>query len=487
MVANIINKSDQSVTSDKNILCVSEMKLLDNKKETHICIGNLYTFAILQIISFMPGKITRISLIQPQKFPFFYGYVIAAIGTMGILASLPGQTVGVSTFTDPVKDAMGLNRDQISFAYMLGTFLSSLFLGLAGKWFDKFGARRVAVCATLGLTFSLVLCSRADIINNALKGLLGAESFLLPLSVMVVLFFMLRFSGQGVLTLASRNMIMKWFDNLRGRVNAFSSVVISLGFSASPVWINALINKYGWQNSWLIMALGILLFSGVVFIFFRDNPEEFNLLPDGISPQKQKENIPSVTRRQFTLAEARKTRAFWAYSFTIAFYGFFVTGMTFHVISIFAKAGYTAEKAVGIFIPISIISVAVSLLSNFLSDWIKLKTLLFMMIGSCVLASLGIVFLSNEGGVYLLIAGTGAMAGLYFVLSAVAWPRFYGRKHLGAISGKTMSMIVMASAGGPILFSLSNTFVSTYAGVGVLSLGFLVFLTIISVKAHNPQ
>lgn len=50
------------------------------------------------------------------QFPFFYGYVLMVIGTIGIWASVPGQTIGVSTFTDPVKDALGLTRDQFSAA-----------------------------------------------------------------------------------------------------------------------------------------------------------------------------------------------------------------------------------------------------------------------------------------------------------------------------------------------------------------------------------
>ena len=54
----------------------------------------------------------RITLIKPQEFPFFYGYVVLFIGSIGILASIPGQTIGVSVFTDPVKDALGLSRNE---------------------------------------------------------------------------------------------------------------------------------------------------------------------------------------------------------------------------------------------------------------------------------------------------------------------------------------------------------------------------------------
>ncbi|WP_010418220.1 hypothetical protein [Anaerophaga thermohalophila] len=50
---------------------------------------------------------------HPARWPFFYGYVVAFFGTIGIWASVPGQTIGVSAFTDPVKDALGLTPDGL--------------------------------------------------------------------------------------------------------------------------------------------------------------------------------------------------------------------------------------------------------------------------------------------------------------------------------------------------------------------------------------
>jgi hypothetical protein len=116
-----------------------------------------------------------------------------------------------------------------------------------------------------------------------------------------------------------------------------------------------------------------------------------------------------------------------------------------------------------------------------------LQYLLYLKLFGGLLAATGLVFLSEPFGVYFLIIGSGLMGGLFTVLIAVSWPRFYGRKHLGAISGKSMSMIVLASALGPSLFSLSNTFLSTYAGIGLLSIAFLLIIAMTSIKAYNPQ
>ena len=109
------------------------------------------------------------------------------------------------------------------------------------------------------------------------------------------------------------------------------------------------------------------------------------------------------------------------------------------------------------------------------------------MIISGIVSSLGLLFLSSTIGVYLLIGGLGFLGGLFAVLNAVTWPRFFGRKHLGAITGKIMSMLVLGSAIAPSLFSFSFTNLGSYKFIGYISLVFLSFLLVGSIKAKNPQ
>jgi len=427
-----------------------------------------------------------LSIIKPQQSKLFYGYVIAVVGTLGIWASLPGQTVGVSTFTDPVKDALGLNRDQFSNAYMIGTILSSVFLSKAGLWFDKYGARWVSLGAVLVLAISLILFSQSQIISNSIQAITGTESAMIPFFLIVLLFFLIRFSGQGVLTMASRNMIMKWFDNHRGKVNAFSSIAVSLGFSSAPIWIDALIEDKGWQGAWLFMAGGLFLFAIIILQFYRDNPEEHGLIPDGKTLAK-KEKVQITSRIQFSVKEAIATRAFWMYALTISFYSFFVTGLTFHVVSIFETGGYNKSEAIAIFLPTSVITVIISTLANYLSDSIKLKLYLYLMIVGGFIATAGLILISSDAGIPFLIIGVGILGGFFAVLNTITWPRFFGTKNLGAITGKIMGLIVFSSALAPSLYSLSITYLKSYTYIGYLSLFFLIFVSIGSIRANNPQ
>ena len=433
----------------------------------------------------MPNA-NRFSFINPAKFPFFYGYVVLFIGSIGVLASIPGQTIGVSVFTDPVKDALGLTRNQFSTAYMFGTFLSALFVSKAGVWFDAYGARYVAFSSTILLAVALLLCSISSEISEGLKSVLNFNSWIIPFLLMILLFFLIRFSGQGVLTMSSRNMIMIWFKKNRGKINSISSITVSLGFSSAPIFISKLIDNNGWELSWQIMSASLLIFSIFIWQLYRNKPEDFDLLPDGYSKRENSQKI-DIVETDFTLGEAKGTRAFWMFGLILAFNSFFSTGFTFHVISVFGSQDYSKSQAIAIFLPISIIAISVSILCNILSDYIKHKIYLYLMLSSGILASLGLLFLSDSLGIYLLVIGLGVMGGLFAVINAVTWPRFYGRKYLGSITGKIMSLLVIASAIAPSLFSYSYTALGSYSYISYMTLPFLLFLILGSIQVKNPQ
>ncbi len=427
--------------------------------------------------------------IKPSKFPFFYGWVILFAGTIGILVSAPGQTMGVSVFTDYLIDAIGISRTEISFAYMIGTVASSFLLTWAGKMYDKYGAQIVGIAVSVWLGFVLLLFSRVDQIIKLFGG--GGKTTVytsVAISTLVVLFFMLRFAGQGVLTMISRNMIMKWFIRHRGLVNGISAVFVSFGFAVAPVSFNLFIEKFSWQGAYLVMAGSIaIFFSLFVFLFFRDNPEDLGLVPDGKTKVDDSKEIIVKALKQFTLKEARETYSFWLFSLPLGIYALYVTGFTFHLVSIFENVGLSKEMALGVFVPMSFISVIVSFIGGWVSDKIKLKYLLYALTIGQIVALFSLSQLDSGIFYYGFMIGNGISSGLYNVLMAVTWPRFYGRKYLGSISGQVMAIIVFASAFGPLFFSFSNTNFGGYQIAFYLVMVVLEVLLVLSFKAENPQ
>ena len=74
---------------------------------------------------------------RPDQFPVFYGWLIALLGTIGMCASMPGQTIGVGVFKTRLMDALALSSIQLSVAYMIGTGLSAIFLNAGGSFFAR--------------------------------------------------------------------------------------------------------------------------------------------------------------------------------------------------------------------------------------------------------------------------------------------------------------------------------------------------------------
>jgi hypothetical protein len=76
----------------------------------------------------------------PGNLPVFYGWIILVVTTIGILMSIPGQTAGVSVFTDHLIAATGLSRLGLSNAYLIGTLTSGLLLPFGGVFIDRLSA-----------------------------------------------------------------------------------------------------------------------------------------------------------------------------------------------------------------------------------------------------------------------------------------------------------------------------------------------------------
>ena len=144
-------------------------------------------------------------------------------------------------------------------------------------------------------------------------------------------------------------------------------------------------------------------------------------------------------------------------------------------------------KALSVFIPTSIISVIITLSGGWLSDRVQLKKLLLILLAGGMLSMASLAVLGGNISYIFLIIGNAIMNGLFSVLMSVVWPRFFGRKHLGAISGFAMSLLIFFSALGPLLFSYSFSLSGSYqiASLICFALSLLYFLA--AFKANNPQ
>lgn len=428
---------------------------------------------------------------DPGKLPFFYGWAILAACTIGIIMSIPGQTMGVSVFTDYLIEATGVSRLQLSNAYLIGTVTSGLLLPFGGVFLDRFGTRLSVVLASVWLGLTLGYMSICDRIAVSLTQTLNLPtSSYVAFGLLVLGFTSLRFSGQGMLTMSSRNTLGKWFDKRRGLASGIAGVFISFGFASTPSIVNAWIEATTWRWTWVSMGLIVGLgMSSLGWIFYRDNPEECGLKMDGKiqSSVSKPSQAASDTRKDFTRGEALHTPAFWAVTLALSCQALAITGITFHIVDLGAEVGLTKAEAVALFIPMALVSTVMGSLLGLAADRIRLQ---FLFMGMMTALGIGIASMANLDVVALrgfAIAGLGSSGGCFGTLSAVALPRLFGRTHLGAISGVQMMSIVFASAVGPSWMAFSKDYLGSYQ-MGLYS--FCIFppiILLLNLVAPNPQ
>jgi len=424
---------------------------------------------------------------RPAALPFYYGWVVLVASTIGIVMSAPGQTVGVSVFTESLLAATGLSRVDFSETYLLGTLASGLLLPAAGRMIDRIGVRRGVMLASAGLGLVLAAMSQVDRLAERVAGL-GVPAHAAAYGLLAVGFLGLRFTGQGALTLVSRTMLGRWFERRRGRVSAIQGPFSSLAFASSPLVLAGWVAASGWRGAWLEMALTVGFGMSLVgWLLFRENPEECGLVLDGGPERAAAGVVAPRAERDFTRGEALRTAAFWIVTLGIANHAMVGTGMAFHIVDLGADAGLSESQSLGIFLPVTLISVPTGILIGGAVDRFPIRFLVMgMMLGQILMFGLA-PHLGNPVLHAICIAGWGFSGGFYGPLTVAALPGFFGRAHLGAIQGVMMMVIVIASALGPALLARVKDVFGSYAP-GLHALALLpVGLLLIAPFTRNPQ
>jgi len=441
---------------------------------------------------------------RPASWPFFYGWWILVVATVGIVASIPGQTMGVSVFTDSLIEHTGLSRLAVSHAYLIGTVASALALPLGGVWIDRFGARWIGTLAALGLGVTLLFLTVVDRLAGLLApavGLAPASAPMLAWPLLALGFAALRFAGQGMLTLVSRTMLARWFERRRGLVSGISSGFVNFGFASAPLLLHFWLEAAGWRGAWRGMGLSVGLGMALVAaIFFRDDPTSCGLQTDGdpaprgggvgggdrvagAEPRDEGDRddatrssagpafAPRPAAPDFTRGQALRTAAFWIVTGAVAIQAMVGTGITFHIVSLGVEADLSQAQAVAIFLPIAMVSTPMGFLAGAAADRLPVRALVTLMSIFQIAMCLGMAWFGSLTGWVVAIVGWGIASGCYGPLTFAAMPNLFGLRHLGAIQGAQMTLLVFASALGPsVLAGLQSVFGSYRPGLALLGL-----------------
>jgi cyanate permease len=221
----------------------------------------------------------------------------------------------------------------------------------------------------------------------------------------------------------------------------------------------------------------------------RNKPEQYGLQPDGIiAPLVDNTSTAAeIAEENWTLPEARRTPIFWVFMLGMASISMLSTGLFFHMVSIFNDNGLSATVAASAFVPIAATTAIVNVISGILIDRIRIRWLmaiaLLLQAATLIIAqSLPSVQVAFIYGIML-----GTMFGLMNMVNSVSWAKYYGRKHLGSITGVTTTVLIAGSALGPMPFGIARDLLGSYNLALTIAALIPLTLGIASMFVDRPQ
>ena len=400
----------------------------------------------------------------------YYGWVILAVGSLGGVMTSPGQTYAFSAFLDHIIEDLELSRSLASTLFTAATLSASLVLPFVGRQFDRRGARVTIAVTSLLLGLACIYMST---VRNA--------------AMLVVGFFLLRQLGQGSLSLVSKNVINLWWVRRRGVALGISGVAGAMLGGLFPYLINTLIPLHGWRTTHVILGVVVLgVMTPIGWVFTRNRPEDHGVEPDGRTSTRGDEadstdsepgapdpggpnpGGPATGRPlevNWALAEAVRAPAFWVVTAGLASMSMLNTGLTFHLFSIFADSGLSSAVTASVFVPIAVTGATMQMVGGLLVGRVPVRALLAL---SLVLEALLLVLapaLTSVGMAYGFGVCMGVQGGLEMLVAGVIYANYFGRRHLGSIAGLASTLLVAASALGPMPIGVARDLLGSYGSV----------------------
>lgn len=399
------------------------------------------------------------------------------ISAISLFFSAPGQTYSISVFINVYRAEFGYSTSLISFGYMIATIASGSLLVIMGKMVDKFGQRAMMVFVGIMLALTAFY-----------------NSYVMNIGMIFFGFFLLRYFGQGSMTLIPHSLVPQWFEKKR----AFALSLETLGALIAAMTVPALnywlINTIGWENAWRFWGVALLvIFVPVAFFTVINRPEDIGLSIDNNGKQNDVDSklaLEKLEAESFTLERALKTKEFWFIGLISIIVPMFSTGVTFHFFEMMSLRNVEGDQAAFIIGLIAFPSffmpfVARVMIDRYPPKFIFLTTQSMIFLSMIFLSWFVTGFLSAIG--FIIFYGT-AVAIQVVTLNTI-WPTYFGRKYLGSIRGAATVFMVLATAIGPFPMGLSYDLTGSFnpAIYGMMAMTIIAMFLTLSINKPEKQ
>ena len=378
-----------------------------------------------------------------------------------------GQSFFLGLFNSSIRETLSISHGQFGSIYATATLLSSFILIWVGKKIDDINIFKFALFVILSLSFSSFLFSKIS-----------------SITFLFFAIFLMRFSGQGMMSHTATTTISRYFTKSRGKALSIGWFGLSTAEFIMPVLIVYLLSIYAWQNIWVIISISILIFLPVISYLLLKNLNFESREPSN----ENKDEIKNI--KEWKRIEVIKDYRFYIICMNMLAMPWIATGVFVYQSFIIESKGWGEFVIAQSFMVYSILSVATLLITGFLIDKFTARKLLIYMNIPLLIATIIIMFFDQSYSAFIFLGLIGISNGLANVLGSATWAEVYGVKHIGSIKALTTGLMVFSTAFGTALFGFLIDIDFSIEQIALVSATFIslsIFFLLMIKHKINPQ
>ena len=341
-----------------------------------------------------------------------------------------GQSFFLGLFNSSIRDALSITHGQFGTIYASATLLSSLVIIWVGKKIDDIDVFKFGTFVTLLLSFSCYFFSKVS-----------------SVTYLFIAIFLMRFSGQGLMSHTATTTISRYFTKSRGKALSTGWFGLSTAEFILPLFIIYLLTFMEWRSIWINISFVILLLPIISYLLIK------NIKLDSREMDNNK-NKRNVKIKNWKRIEVIKDYRFYIVCANMLAMPWIATGIFVYQSFILSSKNWGPYVIAQSFMAYSILSVITLFIAGFLIDKFSSRKLLIYMNLPFLLSLFLIIVFDNPIVSFLFLGLIGISNGLANVLGSSTWAEVYGVKHIGSIKALTTALMVFSTAFGTAVFGL---------------------------------
>ena len=342
-----------------------------------------------------------------------------------------GQSFFLGLFNSSIRDALSITHGQFGSIYASATLLSSFILVWIGKKIDDINILKFASYVVVLLAISCFLFSKVS-------------------SVIFLFFsiFLMRLSGQGLMSHTATTTISRFFEKTRGRALSTTWLGLSLAEFILPLLIIFLLTFIDWRSIWVAISILVIVVLPLISLTLVKNIKLNSRETVNLNDVKTKEI------KQWKRSEVLKDYRFYIICLTMLAMPSIATGTFVYQSFIVSSKNWGPYVIAQSFMVYSILSVVTLFLSGFLIDKFSSRKLLIYMNVPLLGSTFVLYYFNSPFSSFVFLGLIGVSNGLSNVLGSATWAEIYGVKYIGSIKALTTAFMVFSTAFGTALFGI---------------------------------